>query len=73
MKADPIIAEVWAVRDEYAARFDYDVKEMFRDLKKRQQESGREYLGNRPRRPGADAPGGAGSVGSAELGPGPEG
>ena len=40
---DPIIAEVRAVRDEYAARYDYDVAAMFRDLRARQQESGREY------------------------------
>ena len=40
---DPIIAEVRAVRDEYAARYGYDVAAMFRDLRARQEESGREY------------------------------
>ncbi len=66
MKADPIIAEVWAIRDEYAARFNYDVKKMFRDLRKRQQESGRDYLSNRPRLLDAARRGGADSVGTAE-------
>ncbi len=71
--ADRIIAEVWAIRDEYAARFDYDLKEMFRDLRKRQEESGREYLSFRPRLPGADRPGGAPPIGSEEPRSGSDG
>ena len=38
---DPIIAEV---RDECASRCGYDVAAMFRDLRARQEESGREYV-----------------------------
>ena len=38
---DPIIAEVRAVRDEHAARFGYDVKAIFRDIRSMQKASGR--------------------------------
>ena len=43
-QTDPIIAEVWAVRDQHAARFDYDVKAIFRDIQARQEASGRQYV-----------------------------
>ena len=41
---DPIIAEVRAVRDDHAARFNYDVKAVFRDIQTRQKASGRKYV-----------------------------
>lgn len=41
---DPIIAEVWAIRDQHAARFDYDVKAIFSDVQARQEASGRQYV-----------------------------
>ena len=41
-QTDPIIAEVRAVRKEYAARFDYDVDAIFRDIRARQEASKRE-------------------------------
>ena len=41
---DPIIAEVHAFRDEYAARFNYDVRRMFQDIRARQEASKREYV-----------------------------
>lgn len=47
--ADPIVAEVRAARDEHAAKFGYDLKEIFRDIKKRQELSGREYVRYTPR------------------------
>ena len=43
-QTDPIIAELRAVRQAYAARFDYDVEAMFRDIRARQEASGREYV-----------------------------
>ena len=43
-QTDPIIAELRAVRDEHAARFNYDVKAIFRDLHARQAASGRKYV-----------------------------
>ena len=39
---DPIIAEVHAIRDEYAARFDYDVGRMFRDIRMKQEATKRD-------------------------------
>ena len=43
-QTDSIIAEVWTVRDEHAARFDYDVAEIFRDIRAMQDASGSEYV-----------------------------
>ena len=41
---DPIVSEVRAVRDAHAARFDYDVAAIFRDIRAMQEKSGREYV-----------------------------
>ncbi len=41
---DPIISEVWANRDEYAARLRYDVAAIFQDIRVRQKKSNREYF-----------------------------
>ena len=41
---DPIIAELHAIRDAHAARFDYDVMAIFRDIQARQAVSGRTYV-----------------------------
>ena len=43
-QTDPIIAELRAIREAYAARFNYDVGAMFRDIRARQEASGREYV-----------------------------
>ena len=53
---DPFIAEIRAFRDEYAARFDYDVAAMFRDLQARQENSERVYVYRPARRiePGSE-------------------
>ena len=51
---DAIIAEVHAIRDEYAARFNHDVGRMFRDIRARQEASGREYVCYPARRPVED-------------------
>ena len=50
-KADAVIAELHAVRDAYAARFGYDVRAIFADLRAAQEASGREYVSLPPRRP----------------------
>ena len=47
--SDPIVSEVRAVRDKHAAQFGYDLTEIFRDIKARQQASGREYVKYPPR------------------------
>ncbi len=43
-QTDPIIAELRAIRQAYAARFNYDVETMFRDIRARQEASRREYV-----------------------------
>ena len=43
-QSDPVIAEVRAVREQHAARFDYDVRAIFRDLRARQEASSRKYV-----------------------------
>ncbi len=49
-ETNPIIAEVWAVRDGFAARADYDVGGIFRRIHETQDESGREYVSYPARR-----------------------
>ena len=51
---DPIIAEVWAVRDDHAARFDYDVAAIFKDIREKQEASGRDHV-RYPARPVSSA------------------
>lgn len=43
MNADPILTEVWAVRDRLAARFDYDLDAIFRHVKAEETRSGLRY------------------------------
>lgn len=43
-QTDPIIVELRAIRQAYAARFDYDVEAMFRDLRARPEASRRDYV-----------------------------
>lgn len=40
---DPIVSEVRTARDKHAAQFGYNLKEIFRDIKRKQKASGREY------------------------------
>jgi len=47
---DPILEELHRVRDEYASRFNYDLKAMYRDMKKRE-EQGEFKVVHRPPRP----------------------
>ena len=46
---DPIVAEVRAVRDKHASKYGYDLSRIFRDLKARQEASGREFFKYPPR------------------------
>ena len=38
---DPIVAEVRAIRERHAARFDYDIGRIFQDIRERQEEQKR--------------------------------
>jgi hypothetical protein len=50
---DPIVEEVRKVREEHAARFDYDLKRIFQDLKEEEQKSGRKVVTLSPKHPEA--------------------
>jgi hypothetical protein len=55
MWKDPIVEEVRRAREEYAARFDFDLEAMARDLREQQQElkrRGWRVVTLPPRRPG---------------------
>ena len=43
-QTDPTTAKVRAIRAQHAARFDYNVKAIFRDIQARQEASGRQYV-----------------------------
>jgi hypothetical protein len=51
MWKDPIVEEVRKVREEHAARFDYDLVRIFHDLKEQEQQSGRKVVSLPPKRP----------------------
>jgi hypothetical protein len=44
MWRDPIVEEVRRIREDYAARFNFDLQAMHRDLKARQDTSGRKVV-----------------------------
>jgi len=50
MRNDPIVAEVWRIRREHAARFKFDLELIAKDLKAQEQASGRSYIRLPPRR-----------------------
>ena len=41
---DPIVDEVRRVRDAHAARFNYDLDAIFRDIKEREMKSGHQFV-----------------------------
>jgi hypothetical protein len=50
MWKDPIVEEVRRVRNEHAARFNYDLKAIYRDLKEQERTSGRRHVRFEPKR-----------------------
>ncbi len=48
---DSIVDEVRRVRDAYAARFNYDLDAMYRDIKEQEQKSGLEFVDGIARQP----------------------
>ena len=47
---DPIVDEVRRVRDTHAARFNYDLDAIFRDIKEQEKKSGRTFVSFTPPR-----------------------
>lgn len=41
---DPIVAEIRAARDKHAAKFGYNIKDIFEHIRTQQQKSGRRYV-----------------------------
>jgi hypothetical protein len=41
---DPIVDEVRRIRDAHAAKFNYDLDAIFRDIKEQEKKSGRKYV-----------------------------
>jgi hypothetical protein len=60
MELDPVLAEIRAFREAYAAKFGGDIGAMLADLRKRQEEGGRPVVSLPPKRPlgwpGLDVP-----------------
>lgn len=51
MTPNPILEELYRVRDEYAASFNYDLAAIANDARAHQGEDGREVVSFPPRRP----------------------
>lgn len=51
MKDDPIIAELYRIREEYAKRFNYDIAAMAEHIRGRQKEHPERVVSFPPKRP----------------------
>ena len=51
MWIDPIVEEVRKVREEHAAKFNYDLERILKDLKEQEQRSGLKLVSLPPKRP----------------------
>lgn len=51
MWIDPIVEEVRKVREEHAAKFNYDLERILKDLKEQEQASGLKVVSLPPKRP----------------------
>jgi len=54
MSIDSLVDEIRAEREAYAARFNYDLWAIFRDIKEQERKSGRTYVSLTSRRPAPD-------------------
>ena len=48
---DEIVEEVRKVRQDYAAKFNYDLDAIFKDIKQQEEKSGREVVSRPPKKP----------------------
>ena len=44
MWVDPIVEEIRQIREAYAAKFNYDIEAIVKDIQRQQKESGREFV-----------------------------
>jgi hypothetical protein len=44
MLTDPIIEEIHKIRDEHAKKFNYNLSEIFNDLKEQEKRSGKKFV-----------------------------
>ena len=51
MWEDEIVEEVRKARDEYAARFNYDLDAIYKDLKEKEKHSRRKFVSLPPKKP----------------------
>ena len=51
MWKDEIVEEVRKAREEYAAKFNHDIDAIYKDIKRREAESGREFVTFPPNKP----------------------
>jgi len=51
MSSDPIVAEIRAIREQIAARFNYDIDAIVKDAQERDAVGDREVVSRPPRRP----------------------
>ena len=51
MRNDPIVDEIRKIREEYAAKFKFDLKAIYRDLQEKERTSGRQYVEYLPPNP----------------------
>ena len=49
MYRDPIVEEIRKHRQEYAAQFDYDIDAICEDIRRKQQQSGRDVVVRKPK------------------------
>lgn len=49
MWKDPIVEEIRKIRDEHAARFNYDLEAIYKDFKRLEEESGRKTVNLKPK------------------------
>ncbi len=54
MWVDPIVEEIHQIRQAYAAQFNYDLDAIYRDIKRQEQESGREFVTLPAKKPSAE-------------------
>lgn len=51
MWEDEIVEEIHRIREEYAAKFDHDIDAIYKDIRRQQAQSDREFVSFPPKKP----------------------